>query len=107
MNHKEPSRREKLVLRTIMSRGKTIREDDYHMMHQILDLSGRGLGFEYELKPWQDVDGRFKSDYGAVVYSPLLHQIIDSLVEQRAVVRCPSNPIKIRYNWCRKNEHRN
>lgn len=89
------SREETLVLETFRRLGKPIGEDQYHMLHQVIDFAGRGLGFEYNLTYWNQVDARFTSQLGAVPYSSRLHEIIEGLVERKQLQRNPKNPIEL------------
>jgi len=65
------------------------------MIHQTMDFAGKGLGFNYELTHWQQVDSRFISGFGAVPYSKELHEIIDRLVAQGKLRRNPASPIEL------------
>lgn len=88
---------EELVLETLKDYKKPVGEDQYHMIHQAMDMSGCGIGFEYELKYWAQVDERFKSNFGAVPYSSRLHGIIESLIEKKLIKRDFQNPLIIKY----------
>jgi len=91
------SDKERLVLETLIELGKPISEDKYHMMQSIMDDSGRGLGFRYELKYWNQVNGSYRSEFGGVPFSQELHDIIEGLVERGLVARTSDNPIEISY----------
>jgi len=88
---------EESVLVVLEQLGREIGEDEFHMMGSILEDSGAGLGLEYQLKYWYTVDSEFHSEFGAVPYSPELHRIIETLVEQGKVERNPKDLIKISY----------
>lgn len=90
-------REEATVLETFKGMGKPVGEDEYHMINQTLDLAGKGLGFEYELTYWNDVDKAFNSRFGAVPYSSRLHEIIEGLVKKGKLRRDPQNPIELEY----------
>lgn len=92
------SREEIMVLETFRRLGRPIGEDEYHMLNQVMDLAGRGLGFEYQLAYWHEVDERFRSKYGGVPYSPRLHEIIEGLVQGRQLKRNPQNPIELKFS---------
>lgn len=68
------------------------------MMHQTLDYAGQGLGFEYELTYWKNVDEGFDSRYGAVPYSSKLHGIIEGLVKKGCISRNLMNPIELEFS---------
>ncbi len=87
--------KEEMVLVTFRRLERSIGEDRYHMIHQTMDSAGKGLGFEYELKHWQQVDPRFISNFGAVPYSKELHEIVDKLVAQGKLRRNPESPIEL------------
>ncbi len=91
------SREETKVLETFRKLGRAIGEDEYHMINQTMDFAGRGLGFEYQLTRWHDIDEKFNSRLGAVPYSSRLHNIIEGLVKKRRIRRNPSNPIELEY----------
>ena len=67
------------------------------MMNFILHQTGKGLELDYQLIHWHDIDGRFKSRFGAVPYSPRLHRIIEGLIEKEQLKRNPQNPIELQY----------
>ena len=73
---------ERRVLETFRRIGKPIGEDEYHVIHEIMDESGTGLGFNYKFTHWQHLDPNFRSALGGVLYSPELHEIINGLVEK-------------------------
>lgn len=91
------SREESVVLGTFKRLGRPMGEDVYHMLHQVMDLAGRGLGLEYQLTYWHDVDKGFNSIFGTAPYSQRLHDIIESLVERGQLKRNPENPIELEY----------
>ena len=94
---KELSEEERVVLETFKRLGRTIGEDEYHMIQQTMDFAGKGLGFEYELSYWEHIDERFKSNSGAVPYSSKLHNIINGLEEKGFLERDKQNLINMRY----------
>jgi hypothetical protein len=91
------TKKETAVLETLRRFGKSMREDSYHITHELMDTAGAGLGFEYELTHWSDIDERFTSPIGSVPYSPELHGIIEGLIKKGYLRRNPENPIEIEY----------
>jgi len=91
-------RKVEMVLDTFKRLEGSIGEDEYHMIHKNLDDSNRGLGFEYSLVFWRDVDEGFNSKYGAVPFSSELHRIIEGLVSEGVLSRSPSDPIVLVYD---------
>ncbi|MDD5193160.1 MAG: hypothetical protein PHF67_01095 [Candidatus Nanoarchaeia archaeon] len=90
------TREERVVLTTLRKKRK-MREDEYHLLHSILDFSGMGIGFEYELRYWSDVDRRFRSVKGAIPYSSELHEVIEGLIKKGMLERNLQDPIELMY----------
>jgi len=88
---------EKAVLLTLKELKGPIGEDEYHIIHKILDDSGMGLGLEYEFVYWEKINKDFKSGLGGVLYSSKLHNIINNLVNKGFIERNKKNLIEIRY----------
>jgi len=87
---------EESIFYSIKTLGKPIGEDRYHAICELLDSSGRGLGFkDYRLEHWRDIDSRFESDLGAAYYSSQLHEAIEELVRKGRLKRNPKNLLEL------------
>ena len=90
--------KEMKILETLRSMKRDISEAEVHIINELLDSTGHGLGFNYELKYWSHINEKFVSPYGASYFSQELHDIINKLVSKGYIIRNFDNPINIRSN---------
>ena len=84
---------ESVILDKFTSAGRSMAEDEVHMIANITQGSLEVELYRFEKVDWRDVDPRFTSSLDYVPYSEQLHGVIESLVKKRYLKRDERNPI--------------